>query len=84
MARDYYKVLEVPRSASDAEIRRAYRRLARRYEAQARRRDSKRAAAELVLIDDAYRTLSDEDARRAYDAALQAARVDPMSALRME
>ena len=74
MARDYYKVLEVPRSASDAEIRRAYRRLARRYETQARRRDSKWAAAELVLIDDAYRTLSDGDSRRAYDAALQEAR----------
>ena len=74
MARDYYRVLEVGRSASGAELRRAYRRLSRRYEAQARRTGSRRAGAELTLLDDAYRTLSDEGLRRAYDAALQESR----------
>ena len=74
MARDYYRVLDVPRSASEVEIRRAYRRLSRRYEAQARLTGSRRVDAELTLLDDAYRTLSDEDSRRAYDTALQEAR----------
>ena len=31
MARDYYDVLGVPRSASDKEVRQAFRRLARKY-----------------------------------------------------
>ena len=73
MARDYYKVLEVGASASEREIRYAYRRLSKRYGAGADSGD-RRAAAELTLVNDAYRTLSDAQARREYDAALMAAR----------
>ena len=73
MARDYYKVLEVSASASEREIRHAYRRLSKRYGAGADQGD-RRAAAELTLVNDAYRTLSDAQARREYDAALMQAR----------
>ena len=73
MARDYYKVLEVAASASEREIRYAYRRLSKRYGADAETGD-RRAAAELTIVNDAYRTLSDAQTRREYDAALMEAR----------
>ena len=73
MARDYYKVLEVASSAPEQEIRQAYRRLSKRYGAGADSGD-RRAAAELTIVNDAYRTLSDAQTRREYDTALMAAR----------
>ncbi|MBV8445553.1 MAG: DnaJ domain-containing protein, partial [Candidatus Dormibacteraeota bacterium] len=65
MARDYYGLLGVSRNASDAEIKRAYRRLARELhpdinpdeEAQARFKD----------ISAAYEVLSDPEKRRIVD-----------------
>ena len=55
--KDYYAILEVPQSATDEEIRRAYRALARRYHP-----DSRTESAPTALfheIQTAYAVLSD-------------------------
>lgn len=64
--RDYYEVLGVSRDASTADIRRAYRRLARRYSPDVNLWDP---GAERLFdeIQDAYRVLADPAARARYD-----------------
>jgi len=63
--RDYYKVLEVPRTASADEIKRAYRKLARRFHPDV----SKEANAEARFkeMQEAYEVLKDPEKRAAYD-----------------
>ena len=64
--KDYYKALEIERTASPEDVRKAYRKLARKYhpdvskeaDAQARMRD----------INEANDVLRDKDKRAAYDA----------------
>jgi molecular chaperone DnaJ len=65
---DFYLVLGLERSASLGEIKRAYRRLARRYHPDINPGD-RLAAAEFRRIAEAYETLSDPDRRRQYDVA---------------
>src|SRR6185436_4558444 len=64
--RDYYDVLGVPRSASEKEIRQAYRKLARQYHPDLNPND-KQAEAKFKEIGPAYEVLSDADKRKAYD-----------------
>jgi molecular chaperone DnaJ len=64
---DFYIVLGVPREASTGDIKRAYRRLARRYHPDINPGDGE-AAARFRQILDAYETLIDPDRRRRYDA----------------
>ena len=64
---DLYEVLGVPRGAGGAEIRRAYRRLARRYHPGINPGDPA-APARFADITRAFETLSDPERRRAYDA----------------
>jgi molecular chaperone DnaJ len=66
MARDYYETLGVPRNASDKDIRRAYRRLARKYHPDVNPGD-KAAEARFKEINAAYEIISDSDKRRKYD-----------------
>ena len=63
--KDYYEVLGVERSASEADIKQAYRRLARKYHPDV----SKEANAEerFKEIGEAYEVLKDQDKRNAYD-----------------
>ncbi len=64
--RDYYDVLDVPRDATDAEIKRAFRQLAIRYHPD--KNPSDRAAEERFKeANEAYAVLSDPEKRAAYD-----------------
>src|SRR5690349_16465146 len=64
--RDYYDVLGVPRSASEKDIRQAYRKLARQYHPDLNPND-KQAEAKFKEIGQAYEVLSDADKRKSYD-----------------
>jgi len=63
---DYYAVLGLGPGASPAEIKRAYRRLSRRYHPGLNPGD-RQAEALFERITEAYETLSDPDRRRRYD-----------------
>src|SRR5829696_7827182 len=64
--RDYYDVLGVPRSASEKEIRQAYRKLARQYHPDLNPND-KQSETRFKEIGQAYEVLSDADKRKLYD-----------------
>ena len=67
--RDYYEVLGVPRSASDADIQRAYRKLARQHHPDLKPAAERAAAADRFKeINEAYEVLRDPEKRRKYDA----------------
>ena len=66
LEKDFYKVLGVPKDAKADEIKKAYRKLARRYHPDANKGD---AAAEerFKEISEAYDVLADDKRRREYD-----------------
>jgi len=66
MARDFYDVLGVSRSASDKEVKQAFRRLARKYHPDVNPGDTS-AEARFKEINRAYEVLSDADKRKKYD-----------------
>ncbi len=74
--RDYYEVLGVSPDAGAAEIKRAYRQLARRYHPDIS--GDERGAA-FLEVSRAYQVLTDPDRRRSYDARLRAGTGVPVS-----
>jgi len=64
--RDYYAVLGVPRTASEKELKTAYRKLARKHHPDVNPGD-KRSEALFKEIGEAYSVLSDADKRKKYD-----------------
>jgi len=64
---DFYIILGIDREASTGDIKRAYKRLARRYHPDINPGD-RAAAAHFRAIAEAYETLSDPDRRRQYDS----------------
>jgi DnaJ family protein B protein 11 len=64
--RDFYKILDVPRSASPAEIKKAYRALSLKWHPD-KNPDDKSAVDKFTDISSAYEVLSDADKRRKYD-----------------
>jgi molecular chaperone DnaJ len=66
MAKDFYKTLGVSKTASEKEIRSAYRKLARKHHPDVNPGD-KAAEAQFKEINSAYEVLSDADKRKKYD-----------------
>jgi molecular chaperone DnaJ len=63
---DYYELLEISKSASDTEIKKAYRKLALKYHPD-RNQGDKEAEEKFKLVNEAYQVLSDKDKRATYD-----------------
>ncbi|GLG95183.1 Uncharacterized protein GBIM_02220 [Gryllus bimaculatus] len=64
---DYYRVLEVQRSASTADIKKAYRKLALKWHPDKNPDNLDEATKRFKEISEAYEVLSDEKKRRVYD-----------------
>ncbi len=68
LEKDYYKTLAVTKGASADEIKKSYRKLARKYHPDANEGDAK-AEARFKEISEAYTVLSDDKRRKEYDEA---------------
>ena len=67
MAKDYYGILGLPRNASDAEIKKAYRKLAMQYHPDRNPGKEKWANEKFKEINEAYGVLGDPQKRKQYD-----------------
>ena len=71
MAEDYYELLQISRSASEDEIQKAYRKLARKYHpdlhAEKSDREKDQAKQKFQQIQSAYDVLNDPQKREMYD-----------------
>lgn len=67
MAKDYYDILGVSKSASSDEIKKAYRKLALKYHPDRNGKDDKESEQKFKEASDAYQVLSDPQKRSQYD-----------------
>jgi molecular chaperone DnaJ len=65
MPRDYYEILGVPRTADEETIKKAYRKLAKKYHPDVNKAPD--AAKQFAEVTEAYETLSNADKRKLYD-----------------
>lgn len=65
--KDYYKILGVPENASQADIKKAFRKLAFKYHPDTNPGNEREAAERFKEISEAYGVLGDENKRRQYD-----------------
>ncbi|KAF8134966.1 hypothetical protein EV363DRAFT_1322156, partial [Boletus edulis] len=66
MGKDYYKVLEVPRTATEDDIKRAYKKMALKWHPD-RNQGSEEASQKFKEISEAFEVLSDKNKRTIYD-----------------
>ncbi len=66
MEKNFYEILWITQSASEDEIKKAYRKLAMKYHPD-RNKGNKEAESKFKEINEAYETLSDEQKRKNYD-----------------
>ena len=64
--KDYYEILGVARTATDEEIKKAFRKLARKYHPDVAK-DKKESEAKFKEINEAYEVLGDAEKRKKYD-----------------
>ena len=64
--KDFYKVLGVDKNVSDADLKKTYRKLARKYHPDSNQGDAK-AEATFKEVSEAYSVLSDPEQRKEYD-----------------
>jgi len=69
--KDYYKILGVPENASQADIKKAFRKLAFQHHPDTNPGNEQAAAERFKEINEAYGVLGDENRRRQYDLARQ-------------
>lgn len=67
MGVDYYKLLDVPKSASDDDLKKAYRKLAMKWHPDKNPNNKKEAEAKFKQISEAYEVLSDPQKRAIFD-----------------
>ena len=65
--KDYYEVLGVNKNATDDELKKAYRKLAKKYHPDANQSNKTESEAKFKEVNEAYETLSDSQKRNMYD-----------------
>ena len=65
--RDYYEVLGVDRNASDEDLKKAFRKLAKKYHPDANPDNKEEAEKKFKEVNEAYEVLSDKQKRQMYD-----------------
>eukprot|EP01006_Ploeotia_vitrea_P067523 TRINITY_DN97549_c0_g1_i1.p1 TRINITY_DN97549_c0_g1~~TRINITY_DN97549_c0_g1_i1.p1 ORF type:complete len:336 (-),score=45.73 TRINITY_DN97549_c0_g1_i1:281-1288(-) len=67
MGKDYYQILAISKDASDADIKKAYRKLALKYHPDKNPDNKAEAEKKFKLVTEAYEVLSDAEKRKIYD-----------------
>jgi len=70
---NYYKVLEIPETSTEKEIKKSYKRLVKKYHPDVFDGDKETADKKIKELNEAYETLSDSKLKKIYDESLHTA-----------